>query len=817
MTGFDLFGIPENPTLASLLPPYALTFSKLLDGIELPDGSEGIPDPVTAPMSCFNWMVAKANLKIQSAQQRPMVRLADENLNVMAELVGELSCTTEELMADTGTASLVCSYDNWIVDWLINQTRVDQDLHLIIDPIPTQRNWRTRWAGKVHQINVKRNEDGTSTIEIVALSMREHAKRLLIASNPVLPPEVNLPQMWILPGPIRTILFVTFFLNLARLFVPGLSGLTNLFNPIGWINPLNTTALFDFDPLSWPIQVAFVNPAIDDSRWTAIGATWTNWHDATTDMLKDCGCIMRAYTFLKDEDTDSPYTELAELINGPVDLLEAFNLTSSEQLVEKLAGRTAAALSRPTRNCVVFSLEDFSGQAGPTGTPLDGLLNLVGVTADDLFTTILFDTDTGQTLGGEPVIDVINPTSPIFESLLEVAPQPPKAIWRESTYDRVQSKSHTLYKAPVKTIMTGGRSPSIVNESQCVSADTLIDGPDGVERIDILAKRGESFRVWSVTPEGQKVAAAASLAFKKGTAELFEYNLADGRSIKATHQHRFLTDRGFIPGAEIEVGSRIATAPESRWESVPLRRVTDADYAAVPETSAVKFCKVVSIVPMGVDDFYDMSVPGWENYSANGFWNHNTFGIQYGLSQIQTVVAAGVGGGLGGVGTADEGGPPIGAGLSSLYQGQLDNTLLAWERITDPVRAIWTGDIGYQEHLETGSQTAYTLASVLTLRQGDWNTRAYYGFQAQVISGFPWVLDVDVRLGERAGWEMDGIIYVDQVTAIKRSWDRQSPVICNLSVGDDKDKQDPIARGLRAINAVYGVFGALLGQGTIFG
>ena len=126
-------------------------------------------------------------------------------------------------------------------------------------------------------------------------------------------------------------------------------------------------------------------------------------------------------------------------------------------------------------------------------------------------------------------------------------------------------------------------------------------------------------------------------------------------------------------------------------------------------------------------------------------------------------------------GVAVEGGPPIGAGLSSLYQGQLDNSVLAWERITDPIRAVWTGDLAYQEHFERGTQTAYTLASILTLRQADLNTRAYYGFQAQVISGFPWVLDVDVRLGERAGWELDGVIYVDQITAIKRAWDRKTP------------------------------------------
>jgi hypothetical protein len=255
-------------------------------------------------------------------------------------------------------------------------------------------------------------------------------------------------------------------------------------------------------------------------------------------------------------------------------------------------------------------------------------------------------------LGGEQVIDVINPTDPVVEAALGVAPQPPKVIWRESTYDRVVSKSHTLYKAPPLTMMTGGRSPSLVNQAQ-------------------------------------------------------------------------------------------------------------------------------------------------------------TFAIQFGLSQLQTVVVGGFGGSIGG--------PPIGAGLSSLYQGQLDNILLAWERITDPTRAAWTGDLAYQEHFEQGTQTAYTLASILTLRQGDFNTRAYYGFQAQVYSGFPWVLDVDIRLGERGGWEFDEVIYVDQLTAIRRQWDRQTPVLCTLSVGDDKDKQDPVARSMRALNAFYGLFQAFAGEGTLFG
>ena len=257
MTSFDLYGIPENPTLASLLPPLAVNFSKMLDNTFAPNGTDGIPDPVTDPVSCFTYMINKANLKTQSAQQRPMMRLANQDLNVMAEIVGELSCDTEELMSDTGQARVVITYDNYLVDYMVNQIQVYTDVHLIIDPIPTQRTWKTRWGGKIHQINVKRNEDGTSTVELIALSMREHAKKLLIAANPFFAPEIQLPRIWILPGPIRTILFATFMVNLARLFIPGLSTITNAFNPLSWINPavFDQNILADFDPLSWPIQV----------------------------------------------------------------------------------------------------------------------------------------------------------------------------------------------------------------------------------------------------------------------------------------------------------------------------------------------------------------------------------------------------------------------------------------------------------------------------------------------------------------------------------------------------------------------------------
>ena len=221
MTSFDLYGLPENPTLASLLPPVGVNFAKLLDGVFAPNGTDGFPDPNKDPLSAFTYLINKQNLITQSAQQRPMMRLADQNLNILAEIVGELSCDTEELMSDTGQARVVITYDNYLVDYMVNRIQVYTDVHLIIDPTPTQRSWRTRWGGKVHQINVKRNEDGTSTVEILALSMREHAKKLLIACTPWFAPEIQPLKIWVLPGPIRTILFATFWINLMRLFTPG--------------------------------------------------------------------------------------------------------------------------------------------------------------------------------------------------------------------------------------------------------------------------------------------------------------------------------------------------------------------------------------------------------------------------------------------------------------------------------------------------------------------------------------------------------------------------------------------------------------------
>jgi hypothetical protein len=824
----SLFGIPTNLTINDTpLGPEALQFSQWLANVFQPVGYNGTPDLATNPMETYQYLNNRRNVQADAANQPPLVRIADKNLNIMTT-IGDinggsyLSCEVEELIADSGKAKCVLLFSHWLTNWIINENSIYEDLHLLVDPIATQPGWRTRWGGKITEINIINNADGTGTVELHAVSMREHTKRLLFAANPIFPPEVQLPRMWVLPGPTRSVLMITMFINLARIFLPGLSFITNVFNPAAWLNPLSPDALLNINPMSWPLQVAFVNPIIDQSRWTVLGATWTDWHSAMNDILADSGVVCRAYTWLTT-DVDSPHTELVDLITGlagaGVDLLDLFGLGTIGELVSTV-GTDIAALARPTRNCVVFSLEDDSGQTGPTGTALDGLLNVIGVTADDLITATLLNVDTGQTLNGEPIIDVAAPSPPIIQTLLGVAPAPPKVIWREGQFNGMLKSEVNMHKGPVLTVMTGGRSPTIVNESitfaikyglsqlsdmitlavgasatftpdnftwqqpltngldslyqgqldNCCARDTLVHGPDGDERIDVLAARGTPFRVWSVTPDGERVSAVATVAFKKGAAELFEYKLEDGRSIKTTREHRFLSDCGFIRGADVGVSTRLATVdheelPSQMREVLP-HMINDALYKAVPSSAAVKYLRVVSIRSIGIDDFFDMHVPGWENYSANGFWNHNT--------------------------------------------------LLAWERFTDPVRAVWAGDLQYQEYFERGSSTAYTLAGWLTLSEANFKTRPFYGFTTEVRNGAPWIIGDDVLLGDRAGFELGGVIYVDQITAVKHTFDRKSTTV-SMSIGDDRDKHDPVARAVRAMQSVYRGVSALFGEGTIFG
>jgi hypothetical protein len=45
-------------------------------------------------------------------------------------------------------------------------------------------------------------------------------------------------------------------------------------------------------------------------------------------------------------------------------------------------------------------------------------------------------------------------------------PKPPWAIYRDGQYSGIIESNYTQHKGPVKTVMTGGKSPKLVNDIQ---------------------------------------------------------------------------------------------------------------------------------------------------------------------------------------------------------------------------------------------------------------------------------------------------------------------------------------------------------------
>lgn len=574
---------------------------------------DSAPDPRAAPISAYRYLDVKRQIIDQESRSRPLIRLWDNRMQYLGTVAGEISVNVEELLHDTGQGDIVLRADDWIMDLLRSDVRRDEDLHITIDPYPNNRSWRWRWGGKVTNVRVKRDENGISTVALECAHNREHWKHLLFGATPFADPAVQPIKAWLLPGNTRTIIATTGFINLARNFWPLLAIPANTLNPFAWAGEAGN--VLNLNPLNWPIQMQFVNPLFDQSRFSVIMSRWSDAHSVTEALLRDAGCAVRAYTWLT-EDEDSPHPELAAIVG--------------EQL------------ARPTRNCVVLAVEDKSGVTGPTGTAIDGALNLIAVTADQVIESVVdLDAD------GDGVAD------PFIRRLLGVAPAPPDVVFRDTERSSIISSERSMFRSKAHKILTGGRSPGWVNQAQ-------------------------------------------------------------------------------------------------------------------------------------------------------------QFAIKYALSQISYAIQTLVGPEV----TAVE--QPGSPGLEEIYQGQLDNILLAYIQITDPVRASRAGAYGYIEHFEQGSGTAYTVSSALTLREGHYKTRPYQGFKVAIRNGGPYSIYYDFDLGDRCHFEIDGILHTDQVSAIKLHYDMSTPKTFEIAVGDDRESENPMAAAMRSIQGLWSAVGMLFGSGDLF-
>ena len=386
------------------------------------------PAPVTISDATFRKiemrLAARRYDYLTRKPKQPLIRLWDKDMGFIARIMIPETWECEEVAHDDGGSivEIVGKDNDWLREIICFRTKPAEDLHITIDPDPDKpHDFKNRYGGKVQTITDSEVKGKPTTTKLEIISNRRHLSKILLAAMPLLPEAVQLPKIFLWGGPCVTTCATSVLINLFRIYT--LNGFwpipRNIMAPQTWLNNIS--------PLNWPVQVMPVNPILDQSRWCTIASRWKDARTVLSPIMKDAGVICHAYTWLPGD--PPPYTEVF--------------------------GQALGKLLTPTRSTVILSFEDQSGVTGPTGTAVDGAINLFAATADNLITELLFPIDG----------DGDGETDPFIRKILMVAPKRPPFVYRDTGYGGVNSKTMVIHKSQATDIVTGGKSPQWLNQA----------------------------------------------------------------------------------------------------------------------------------------------------------------------------------------------------------------------------------------------------------------------------------------------------------------------------------------------------------------
>jgi replicative DNA helicase len=204
----------------------------------------------------------------------------------------------------------------------------------------------------------------------------------------------------------------------------------------------------------------------------------------------------------------------------------------------------------------------------------------------------------------------------------------------------------------------GDKRPMLsdLRESGCLSGESLVTIADTGARVPIRDLVGTSdFDVWAVNTENWKLEKArASRAFSTGVKPVFKLRTQLGRTIRATANHRFLTINGWKRLDDLKVSEHLALPRHviqyatrehrrlhqdlgmaysgtttfrqnmGRSRAVAVGEVVSSEPLARPAGGDVYWDRIASIEPDGVEEVFDLTIPGPHNFVANDMIVHNS-------------------------------------------------------------------------------------------------------------------------------------------------------------------------------------------------
>ncbi|HEY7673196.1 MAG TPA: replicative DNA helicase [Gammaproteobacteria bacterium] len=114
------------------------------------------------------------------------------------------------------------------------------------------------------------------------------------------------------------------------------------------------------------------------------------------------------------------------------------------------------------------------------------------------------------------------------------------------------------------------KRPVMSDLRECVTGDTLVCCADG-RRVPIRSLVGATAEVWSLDEHQRFTRAVTDKIWRVGRKPVFRVQLASGRSIRATAEHRLLSGSGWTKVAALAPGHRLALARRVPEPARPLR------------------------------------------------------------------------------------------------------------------------------------------------------------------------------------------------------------------------------------------------------
>jgi replicative DNA helicase len=198
------------------------------------------------------------------------------------------------------------------------------------------------------------------------------------------------------------------------------------------------------------------------------------------------------------------------------------------------------------------------------------------------------------------------------------------------------------------------KRPQMADLRECVTGDTLVLTTDG-GRVPIGELAGKQVDVWAMSPEGRIVPAKSDCVWSVGEKPVMRVVLASGRTIRATPEHLLYSAGTWTRVRDLRPDDRVAVARESQWSAPPAMagirgasylggahfnvapsRKIAGGYAAILEDDALRLWaendlfwdRVVEVSPDGLEEVFDLTVPGPASWLADGIVSHNSGAIE---------------------------------------------------------------------------------------------------------------------------------------------------------------------------------------------